>query len=207
MRDEFMAPGISARGIRARGIRARIRDSTGRKRLILGLAATVGLIVTMAAPASAASAPGATPRAAAASTFRLASFINQGKCIGIAGTDAGDYTCTNNPDQTWHWGAPNAAYDYQLINGNGKCLGVAGGVITKGARIGAFNCQGPSHADQYWSFIQSEAVGTYYLFNYKGLTGGGDAWVAGVSGASSGNGAPIILWSQELHYDQYWYPL
>src|SRR5690242_18139176 len=67
--------------------------------------------------------------AAAASTFRIQS-TDFGKCVGIETTHnfAGDWTCTHNPDQTWHWGAEIAGSGFrQLINGNNKCLATSGG--------------------------------------------------------------------------------
>jgi hypothetical protein len=207
------------------GTKTGVRAGATHLRLAFGgLVVAAGLLAATVSPASAAVGSDPVNRAvpavaglpairvvpagpaAAAATFRLENLnaAASNRCLGIAGTDAGIYTCTNNPDQTWHWGAVNGGQYNQLINGNGKCLGVGGGSQARGARIGAFNCQGTGHPDQYWTFIQSEATNCYYLFNYGGLEGG-VAWVAGVGGSSTANGAPVVLWDQELHEDQYWF--
>src|SRR5262245_1636917 len=67
-------------------------------------------------------------------TFRLHNYLAAGKCIGIStGGYAGSWWCTTNPDQTWHWGSKIDLGGYQLVNGNGQCLGVDGGSWSMGA--------------------------------------------------------------------------
>jgi hypothetical protein len=71
--------------------------------------------------------PGSQLQPAANGTFQIHNAGASGKCIGISYYIAGDWNCTTNPDQTWHWGDANAYGWYQLVNGNGQCLAVAGG--------------------------------------------------------------------------------
>jgi hypothetical protein len=122
------------------------------------------------------------------------------KCIGIdfySGL-AGSWSCTTNPDQTWHWGLTNPAGYTQLVNGNGACLGVDSGSLNEGANIKAWSCDGT--ASQYWRILNSpaSASGYYYLQNYN------SHYVIGVGGASTANGASLVQWPQVSHPDQYW---
>jgi hypothetical protein len=95
---------------------------------------------------------GRTPRAANSGPI-----INthSGLCLGIAANgDAGQWTCTGHADQTWHTGArAGTSTYYQLINGNGQCLGIASANTDEGARAVSTTCNG--HADQYWFAAQS----------------------------------------------------
>jgi len=146
-------------------------------------------------------------------SFRLHNVNAVGKCIGIDGSGlAGDWTCTTNADQTWHWGTdpilPNTNWD-QLINGqsvNGQpvCLGVQGGSDAMGARIVAWPCLGTGHPDQYWNLGQSN-FGGFNILNYQALFDPNTpASLIGVAGGSTANGAPIILWSNDGTQNQFW---
>jgi hypothetical protein len=124
------------------------------------------------------------------------------RCIGIAAHQpyAGQWNCTNNPDQLWHTGLTIATNWVQVINGNGKCLGVAGGSTSQGARITAWSCAGDPY-NQFWDFVP--APHGYYIQNYGAALAGHD-YVVGVADASTANGAPLVLWQQLTHPDQYW---
>jgi hypothetical protein len=177
---------------------------------ILGTLMT-GVPAASAAPArhavqldarTAASAPdlSAAPAAVVIPLDLPGNIVNQytGKCIGIANGVAGDWTCTHNADQTWHWGASVATGWYQLINGNGQCLAVDGGTIRQGSRILGFKCVGS--ADQYWW----RYAGVGPISNYKGFSDPDTAWVIGVGGGSTSNGAPVVLWPDDGSTNQLW---
>ncbi|MBY8345134.1 RICIN domain-containing protein [Streptomyces spinosirectus] len=121
---------------------------------------------------------------------------NSGRCMGISGGYAVDWTCTSNPDQMWHLGSDNSAGWHQVINGKSECLAVSGGSTSQGARVRTWTCNGG--ADQYW--VSAHYSGNlYYLENYKsGLIGG-------VQGGSTSNGASLVLWTPQGHADQLWY--
>lgn len=194
---------------------------TTRVRPLAVAALVAGAVCAAAGPAMAAGSPRTAPAAAqhqvdashvalapnANGTFSLLNYKSwqQGagnyKCIGIASNgNAGDWSCTGNPDQTWHWGGSkaqgNAVY-WQLVNGNGKCLGVAGGNTQQAAQIVGWSCLGTGHPDQYWAFGLSYYSGSNPLINYSG-------YVAGVGGGSLANGAPLVLWSYTYAPDQAW---
>ncbi|MHC3469500.1 RICIN domain-containing protein [Streptomyces sp. 7R007] len=121
---------------------------------------------------------------------------NSGRCIGISGGYAGDWTCTGNPDQLWHVGSANSAGWHQVINGNGECLAVSGGSTSQGALVRTWACNGG--ADQYWASSQYSGD-LYYLVNYK------SGLIVGVQGGSTANGARLVLWEAQAHADQLWY--
>ena len=190
-------------------------DRVRRSSLVAGLAALV-----IAAGLAAVTAP-----AASAVTTTNIYNTNSGRCLGIdSAGDAGIWNCTDaggRSDQTWHWGAkmtgPYGEAYYQLINGHGQCLGVAGGSTASGARIVGFRCIA-SHKDQYWQYNSvwggCECGDGPVLANLQtplsGLSLGGK--VIGVAGGSKANGAPLVLWPNStthdgstFHPDQAWY--
>jgi hypothetical protein len=132
--------------------------------------------------------------AAQASTWDQIYNWNSNKCVGIDSGLAGIWNCTNNPDQTWHWGDDYlGVYAYrQLVNGNGKCLGVQGGSTAAGARVVAWTCNG--NPDQYW------------LYNsfYNTVTNNNSGMILGVSGGSTANSAAVVQWYNNGHPDQSW---
>ncbi|MEV0404984.1 RICIN domain-containing protein [Actinoallomurus sp. NPDC050550] len=126
-------------------------------------------------------------------------------CLGInARGAAGQWICTGNSDQTWHWSAyqPGNTGYRQLVNGNRQCLGVMGASTEQGARLNASECAGTSRPEQYW-YVNPVAPITggraLTVWNYK--TQG----VIAVSGASTSNGAPVIQYHCICSPDQYWY--
>ena len=132
-------------------------------------------------------------------TFQIHNVRAAGKCIGISAGLAGDWNCTTNPDQTWHWGPANSFGFNELINGNGQCLAVSGGSVSQGARILGYSCLGTS--DQYWlTGIDDDLLNYNWVANVSAV-----ASVVGVGGASTANGAPLVLWSANTSTDQKWY--
>lgn len=131
---------------------------------------------------------------------------NSGRCLGITGgkheAPAVQFTClSGHPDQQWHTGAVNSAGYYQIVNGDGQCLGVQGGSTGQGARVYGWNCLGPSHPDQYWRYDGNITCGTYYspIINYA------SGRVVGVVGNSTANGAAVVIWSyQGVCNNQFW---
>ena len=143
--------------------------------------------------------PGLKLQAAASGTFNIYNYNAFGKCIGIAHGTAGDFYCTTNPDQTWHWGAANSTGWKELVNGNGQCLAVAGGSTSAGASIIGYSCI--KTADQYWAL----GSGFTQLFNYKGtFDTNGTGWVVGVAGGSTSNGQRLVLWWEDGTDNQLW---
>lgn len=156
-------------------------------------------LVLVATGLSAAGSP-----AAAAGTFNLVNH-STGRCIGIETTHnyAGDWTCTTNPDQTWHWGAADGNF-HQLVNGNGKCLATSGGDDAQGTRLIAYTCLGIGSTDQYWAFGPSLGPGPYLVNDRASGDLTTAAWIVGVSGGSAANGAALVLWVPVSHPDQFW---
>jgi hypothetical protein len=182
---------------------------------ILGLSGALGLAV--AAPAGAAttarhaspSIPTSTRNAPQITPDTpLGSLVNYNSrlCLGITGGQhnaaAVQWNClTGHPDQQWHTGAANSAGYYQIVNGDGQCLGVAGGSTAQGAQVVGWNCLGPSHPDQYWLYDGNITCATFYspIFNYK------SGRVVGVAGNSTAVGAAVV----QFHYqgvcnNQFW---
>jgi hypothetical protein len=138
-------------------------------------------------------------------TFQIHNFNALGRCIGISGYLAGDWNCTTNPDQTWHWGSPNGWGYNQLVNGYGQCLALAGGSHDLGTAIWGFNCLGLDHPDQYWALV-SNGDGTFQINNYKAVSATfTDATLIGVSGGSTDNGAPLVLYRPDGTRNQSWF--
>jgi hypothetical protein len=195
--------------------------------LVAGLAALViaaGLAAVTGHAASAATIRAAAPGAPAVTTTNIYN-TNSGRCLGIdSAGDAGIWNCTDaggKSDQTWHWGAkwtgssPYGEAYYQLINGHGQCLGVAGGSTANGAKIVGFRCIA-SHKDQYWQYNSvwggCECGDGPVLANLQtplnGLSLGGK--VIGVKNGGKANGTQLVLWTNytqtgPFHPDQAWY--
>jgi hypothetical protein len=121
--------------------------------------------------------------------------VTAGKTIGYAVQAA----CAASAGQTWHWGGEDGSTGgYQLVNGDGDCLGITYGRITEGARAVVWTCDG--NADQYWRPLTgSVPPGYLYLENLKS----GDA--LGVSGGSTAAGAAVVQRSwQDILNNQLW---
>jgi hypothetical protein len=127
--------------------------------------------------------------ARASTTFPIEN-INASKCVGIAsGGIAGDWYCTGNADQTWHIGAGAAGSGYsEWVNGNGQCLATNG---SKGNSVYATACN-TRNATELWAWTAND-----YVVNYTGE-------ILAVSGGSTANGAPLIMWDATGSADQFW---
>jgi len=181
---------------------------------ILGLSSALGLAAApagAAATARHASTPIPTfarnaPRIAPDTTLGFLVNYNSGLCLGISGghdnAPAVQWNClTGHPDQQWHTGGTNSAGYYQIVNGDGECLGVSGGSTAAGARVVGWSCLGTGHPDQYWLYQGLITCATYYspIFNYK------SGLVLGVSGNSGAVGAAVVIWPyQGVCNNQFW---
>jgi hypothetical protein len=150
----------------------------------------------------------ATPKVSTSSSFQIINW-NSGLCLGIYQGEhdapALQWGCNGNPDQSWHWGSPDfpGSAWYQLINGDGQCLGVAGASTSEGARVVGWKCLGPTHEDQYW-MPDGNQLGQCGVYSY--LDNGNDEYVLAVSGNSTAWGAPVVQWDpQGTCNNQYWY--
>jgi hypothetical protein len=196
---------------------------SGSKTRIIALAATMALaggLTTLAVGAPAAIAPAAAAHGPASgslgirpagvgsiaedSVFTFVLFnLNSFLCLGISGgkddAPAVQWTCEEVANQEWHYGAEygNSGY-YQLINGDGECLGVAGSSKSKGARVYGWTCNG--HLDQYWQGV-GISDGTVFNNYNSGL-------VLGVAGNSKAVGAAVVQWPYggdvETNLNQFW---
>ncbi|MEU6535718.1 RICIN domain-containing protein [Streptomyces sp. NPDC047000] len=119
-----------------------------------------------------------------------------GRCIGISGGYAGDWTCTGNADRLWHSGSLDAGGWFQVVNGNSECLAVSAGSTSQGALVRTWTCNGG--ADQYgkWSVYSGDH---HHLMNYE------SGLAVGVQSGSTANGASLVLWAAQGHADQLWY--
>jgi hypothetical protein len=92
----------------------------------------------------------------------------------------------------------NSGY-YQLINGDGQCLGVYGGSVSEGDTVVGWTCLGTSHPDQYWRWLADGNSSYYYLVDYN------SGEVVGVLGNSTSEGASIVQWdNQHTMNNQLW---
>jgi hypothetical protein len=153
------------------------KQVTSRTRAIVALLGSAVLVGLAAAPAQ------------AGTTFTIYN-LNASKCVGIAASgEAGDWNCTGNADQTWHWGAgaPGSGYS-QLVNGNGQCLATNG---NKGNSVYATVCN-PRNGYEFWAWSTAD-----YIVSSSGE-------ILAVSGGSTANGAPLIMWDATGSADQFW---
>jgi hypothetical protein len=161
------------------------------------------------AAASQQNAPGT--RDGAPPSGRTGPIVNYatGYCLGTQGghnnTDVVVWTCNNSKNQTWTE-QHTAQIPQPIKNGNGDCLGVAGGSTSEGAHVVAWTCQSGA-LNQLWTTgtgnecnINNDHYWT--IQNYEtGL-------VLGVSGASTKEGADVVMWSLQKSpscNNQYWY--
>ncbi len=176
------------------------------RRIITGAAIAVCLPLSLSAATAygATAAPQTGPGVGA--PFNLYNANTSDRCIGIAAGQpyAGDWTCAYSADQGWEWGAYTGtpgSHGYRvLVNGDDKCLGVAGGSTANGARVTAWTCNGA--ANEYWAILGAP---TSYVSNWYVNYGSG--LVIGVAGGSTANGAEIVQWHQKDAANQYWIQL
>lgn len=182
----------------------------------LAALAAIGLaagIIGMAAP-SLASAPAQTSAATPAPTRVVAAgrasaitehyngtlvFVNFSvdRCIGIAGGNAGIYTCTFINDQAWKVIASKTVGGNiyaQVENQKGQCLGVSK------TRVVGQACRSTNN-DQYWNNTLKGVVcgAAAPVVNL----GTGD--VVGVAGGSTANGAAVVIFAYQAKCNnQFW---
>jgi hypothetical protein len=163
---------------------------------LAGLAAAGTSATAIAATTTATTVSGAQ---SASPTFHLInSNGNYHLCLGISGgnddSPAVQWSCNNNPDQIWHWGAANSAGYRELVNNDNQCLGVAGESKEWGARVYGWTCNG--HPDQYWQPVPNNG--------YDGLNDYHSQLVLGVAGNSTAVGAAIVQWPFNDLGNQWW---
>ena len=91
---------------------------------------------------------------------------------------------------------------FQIINGKGQCLGIAGGSTDEGADVVSYQCY-PGHPDQYW-FLASTGCGSHewWFDNYSTDI---QDFSMGVAGGSKANGANVVEWAyQQKCNNQVW---
>ncbi|HTX27834.1 MAG TPA: RICIN domain-containing protein [Streptosporangiaceae bacterium] len=178
----------------------------------LGVAAATMLGLATALPAGAATTVSTRASLSADSDNAFGGeFVNfnSGDCLGILGgaddAPAVQWPCDGSANQGWTFGSEygdDSGY-YQLVNGDGQCLGVLGGSTGEGAPVYGWTCLGPTHPDQYWRKVQSGIVpGYHYLENLN------SGLVVGVSGNSTAEGASVVQWAdQDTANNQLWEPM
>jgi hypothetical protein len=120
-------------------------------------------------------------------------------------------------DQLWTATAPGAGIVQDYYNNNVSpfgpmCLGVAGGVLTQGAPLIIWDCNG--NADQKWNTITAESLNAPFPGCFV-FSDGQSGQVMGVTAGNVVNGTRVIQWPlfvgvpHELtgwHSDQFWCP-
>jgi hypothetical protein len=129
--------------------------------------------------------------------------INSLKCLGITGGEddapAVQWTCNAAANQGWKTGSCNSAGWCQIVNGDGECLGIAGGSASEGAQVVGWTCLGTGHPDQYWGGIPINANWDFAFENYH------SRMVLGVAGGSTAQGAAVVQWPFTNAPNQWWY--
>jgi hypothetical protein len=184
----------------------------------LGLAG--GMVAAVAAPAGAAATSHHVNRLAhvpstaipalgirPANSFQVINY-HSGLCLGISGgrndAPAVQWGCNGHADQSWHWGSQNSSFPgwFQLVNGNGSCLGISGGSLNQGAQAVGWSCLGSGHFDQYWAPVNASCSGYVPLANLN------SGYVLGVAGNSLSQGANVVQWGyQGVCNNQFWFGL
>ncbi|MFB7473301.1 RICIN domain-containing protein [Kitasatospora sp. NPDC056184] len=116
--------------------------------------------------------------------------VHSGKCLEIADwrTDDGaplrQWSCTGGDNQKWRFNADGTVVNVH----SGKCLEVPGWSRQHGVQAGQWGCHGG--ANQQWEGfnampeLNSRVIGNLYA-----------SGVLDVAGASTDDGAPVIMWS------------
>jgi len=166
---------------------------------VLSLTSIIAGVSTPAVAGAGELHPAAAPPAG---TFSLRNYNSPHYCLGITGGEdnaaAIQWDCNGAPDQTWHRGNEDGTSGYyQIINGDGECLGVYQISTTEGATVVGWQCV--AHPDQYWAWDESSESGYYYLTDYN------SGQVVGVLDNSTAEGAPIVQWpNQHTPNNQLW---
>lgn len=156
--------------LRKEGARPAGRASAGR-RLVMALA-TAGLLAFSLTSAVAASPANAAP----VHVFRPSASLPAGTwslenrdaslCLSSSGSDAAAkvYTCNSSSNQHWHRGNSHGNYQ-EIRNGDGQCLGIAGGSTSAGAHAVVWSCNG--HDDQFWLMEFPQIFNTPFFRNQR----------------------------------------
>ncbi|MGW3208531.1 RICIN domain-containing protein [Streptomyces sp. NPDC001135] len=105
------------------------------------------------------------------------------------------WSCNGNRDQIWTFnyvGEDVRGNFYQIINGNGQCLGSYGGSKSRGADISVWDCNG--NPDQKWYWKSGSGAEIINRNSNMCLAGSG----------SFGKGSNAIQWSCNGNKDQKW---
>ncbi|MET8767765.1 RICIN domain-containing protein [Streptomyces sp. NPDC004658] len=142
---------------------------------------------------------GIAPSASAASGPRLMNDNNY--CLGSQGganrTNALQWYCNSNPDQSWHFskmGSDSHGTYYRVTNDNGQCLGINGVSQASGATATVWDCNG--NKDQLWYWQKGSSAGWYQMINRN------SQMCLGTKGSAVG--AKAIQWPCNGNPDQRW---
>jgi hypothetical protein len=170
------------------------------------LPTTAAPTVTQTTPTVTQTIPDSGPPYLPTGTFSLENY-NSHECLGIAGgaddANAIQWDCNGAPDQTWHIGQEDGASGYyQIVNGDGECLGVYAISTTEGAAVVGWDCLGTTHQDQYWAWAEAPGdPGYYYLMDHN------SGEVVGVWDNGTTEGTQIVQWpNQRTPNNQLWQP-
>ncbi len=187
--------------LRTEGMRPAGRAFIGRwLGVALATAGLLGLSLTSAVVASSANA--------AVATFGIDNAEHEGYCLtsgGHSDTTATVYSCNGSSNQTWHYGQTRAVGSElyrEIVNGDGQCLGIAGGSKSAGAHAVVWNCNG--HEDQYW--LPEQNYGTMDAFDYDNLSSN---MVIQIACDCNKNSATVEQWPYNTLGDpnQFWFHL
>lgn len=123
-------------------------------------------------PAGAISVPRYQSVAAPLGPYSLENYLNSSYCLGIsAGSDNAPARlgkCTLAVDQNWNRGLEYGTTGYyEIINGDGECLGVSSNSTAVGADIVGWQCH-TSWQGQYWTWAPASGhTGYYNLVNLR----------------------------------------
>lgn len=167
--------------------------------ILAAIAVAISIVALAAGPANA--------YPIGASIFNPAS----GRCVGISNGLAGIWDCTGNADQMWHWEDPRwTEYSitwFNIVNGRGECLAVAGADPAPGAQVVGFNnCAGTRSADQLWAtfHVLGSIDQLTNLNGYRRMQQGQRGGFLGVAGGATNNGARVVQWYQDYSENQKW---
>jgi hypothetical protein len=178
--------------------------------VVAGVVLAAPAVSAQAAPArvtaaSMRNAPGAS-RVRSSETGPIRNYVATTDCIGTSGghnnTDAVLWPCNGTRNQTWTIAVPASGVIQPIKNGNGDCLGVAGGSTQVGAHVVAWKCQAGA-ANQEWYFGNQSCY--HAPLNYTPIFNEQSKLVIGVAGGSTKAGAALIMWRfQNTCNNQFW---
>ncbi|MFC7895944.1 RICIN domain-containing protein [Streptomyces sp. NPDC057381] len=156
-------------------------------------------VVAGAASAALMTVVGLAPTASAAGGHALKN--GYGYCLGSLNganrTVGYMWSCNGNRDQIWSFnpvGEDVRGGFYQVINGNGQCLGVSGASTARGKNISVWDCNGNPDQKWYW---KSGSSGATIINRNSNLCLAGSG--------SFGKGTNAIQWGCNGNKDQKWF--